>query len=345
MNLQNTIINSLARIKNELVDLTWDELNIKINQLKFLPDNDILLELSSPFPTKILEPTLINNIKYAINTILPDTTLTINLASSIHNAPTQIPGKGLRGIKNVIAVASGKGGVGKSTIAVNLAAALTKAGAKTGILDADIYGPSIPLMLGKEAKITLQDEKYMPILAHGIYSMSIGYIIDTTQALIWRGPMLAKSLLQMINFTLWEDLDYLFIDLPPGTGDIVLSLVQKIPLAGALIVTTPQNVATLDAQKAITMFHKTNIRILGVIENMAYFHCAHCNHQDFIFSSGGGEKLAKEKQIPFLGHLPLNTDIRRHGDAGNPIALEDSMIATEIQKIALRTVINLTNLC
>lgn len=249
---------------------------------------------------------------------------------------TQMPGKHLRGVKNTIAVASGKGGVGKSTVTVNLAAALSKTGARVGILDADIYGPSMPMMLGDCQPISLSGEHYIPAQAHGIQAMSIGYLTKTEeQALLWRGPMLAKALLQMLDLTLWDNLDYLLIDLPPGTGDIQLSLVQKIPLTAAIVVTTPQNIATLDAQKALQLFEHTHIDVLGIIENMSTHICTACGHEEAIFGSGGAEKIAQQFTVPLLGRLPLDSKIRQHGDQGTPVALlEDSALAQSWVSIA-----------
>nr|WP_232220682.1 Mrp/NBP35 family ATP-binding protein [Legionella tunisiensis] len=239
-------------------------------------------------------------------------------------------------------MASGKGGVGKSTVTVNLAVALARAGARVGILDADIYGPSIPLMLGKTKPVEISGNHYLPVSAHGIQAMSIGYLTDNEQALIWRGPMLAKSLLQMLDITLWDELDYLLIDLPPGTGDIQLSLVQKIPITGAVVVTTPQNVATLDAQKAMKMFAKTGIDVLGLVENMSLHICSQCGHQEAIFGTGGGQKLSESFQTTLLGQLPLNSRIRSQCDEGCPIAAQgNDELAKTFIKTAMQTAITL----
>jgi len=237
---------------------------------------------------------------------------------------TQLLGKSLRGVKNTIAIASGKGGVGKSTVTVNLAYALAQQGARVGILDADIYGPSIPLMLGKTEPVQLSGEHYLPVMAHGIQAMSIGYLTEDDQALIWRGPMLAKALIQMLDLTLWDNLDYLLIDLPPGTGDIQLSLVQKIPLTAAIIVTTPQTVATMDAQKALKMFEKTNIDVLGIIENMSLHTCRQCGHQEALFGQGGATELCSRFNTVLLGQLPLDKQITQQCDLGQPIVADTS---------------------
>lgn len=242
---------------------------------------------------------------------------------------TQLPGLAVRNVKNVIVVGSGKGGVGKSTVTVNLAAALVRMGAKVGVLDADIYGPSMPLMLPQTRDVEVVDAQYLPPVVHGVQVMSIGYLTQTDSPLIWRGPMLAKALLQMLDMTRWDNLDYLFVDLPPGTGDIQLSLVQKIPLAGGIIVTTPQLVATVDAEKALLMLKKTQVAVLGIIENMSVHHCAHCGHAEDIFGEGGAKRLASQYQVPILGRLPLAQAVRHDSDSGLPTALKNDAISQE----------------
>jgi len=243
-------------------------------------------------------------------------------------------------IKNIIAVASGKGGVGKSTTTVNLALALHAEGAKVGILDADIYGPSQPMMLGVQGQQpTSEDNKTIePIEAHGMKSMSIGYLVDEGSAMIWRGPMVSNALQQLLNDTNWGELDYLIVDLPPGTGDIQLTLAQRVPVTAALIVTTPQDIALLDARKAIDMFEKVKIPSLGLVENMATHICSECGHVEAIFGSGGGEALASQYNIDLLGSLPLDLQIRLTTDNGNPtvVADPDGAVAQEFRKIARR---------
>ena len=246
---------------------------------------------------------------------------------------------GVKGVKNIIAIASGKGGVGKSTTAVNLALGLQVQGARVGLLDADIYGPNAPLMLGAatERPESKAGKYLIPIKCHGIQSMSIGYLIEQNDTpMIWRGPMVTNALQQLLNDTLWGDLDYLLIDLPPGTGDIQLTLAQKIPVSGALIVTTPQDVALLDARKGLRMFEKVKIPVLGIIENMSLYTCPSCGHQAPIFGTGGGQAMAKQYGINLLGELPLATEIREQSDRGVPIVIAqpDSKIAQSYRKIA-----------
>ncbi|WP_141058948.1 iron-sulfur cluster carrier protein ApbC [Stenotrophomonas rhizophila] len=244
-------------------------------------------------------------------------------------------------IRNVIAVGSGKGGVGKSTTAVNLAVALAKLGARVGLLDADIYGPSVPAMLGLSGRPESPDNKSIePMRAFGVETMSIGYLIEDETPMIWRGPMATSAMTQFFNDTLWDDLDYLLIDLPPGTGDIQLTLTQKIPLAGAVIVTTPQDIATLDARKALKMFEKVDVPVLGILENMAVHTCSNCGHREHLFGDGGGERMAAQYGVPLLGSLPLEIGIREQGDAGTPItaALPDSAAAQAYLRAAERLI-------
>ena len=227
-------------------------------------------------------------------------------------------------IRNIIAVASGKGGVGKSTVAVNLALALHAEGACVGILDADIYGPSQPRMLGSSDTPTSPDGKHMnPIVAHVLQAMSIGFLIDEAQPMIWRGPMVTQALNQLLGETRWQDLDYLIVDLPPGTGDIQLTLSQRIPVSGAVIVTTPQDIALLDARKGLQMFRRVEVPVLGVVENMAWHTCSNCGHHEAIFGAGGGERLASEYGVEMLGQLPLDLRIREQADGGCPTVAAD----------------------
>lgn len=235
-------------------------------------------------------------------------------------APTQASLQPHPRIKHILVVASGKGGVGKSTTTVNIALALQKLGNRVGILDADIYGPSMPSMLGVEGvKPQLENEQFVPVEAHGLAMLSIGSLLDGDNTPVaWRGPKATGALMQLFNQTNWPMLDYLVIDMPPGTGDIQLTLAQRIPVTGAVIVTTPQHIALMDAQKGIEMFNKTSIPVIGVVENMALHTCSNCGHTEAIFGAGGGESIAKEYQVPLLGQLPLASDIRAQADKGEP---------------------------
>lgn len=248
--------------------------------------------------------------------------------------------KPLPGVKNILAVASGKGGVGKSTTAVNLALALAAEGARVGILDADIYGPSQPIMLGvADARPESRDQRSIePVPAHGLQSMSIGYLVDEDQAMIWRGPMVSSALQQLLNDTRWDNLDYLIIDLPPGTGDAHLTLAQKVPVTAAIIVTTPQDIALADARKGIAMFQKVQVPVLGIVENMAVHICSNCGHSEHVFGAGGGARLAEKYGVELLGSLPLALAIREQADGGTPtVAAEpDGDIAGIYRDIARR---------
>ncbi|WP_410472696.1 iron-sulfur cluster carrier protein ApbC [Faucicola mancuniensis] len=252
------------------------------------------------------------------------------------HAPTQADVAPHPRIRHIIVVASGKGGVGKSTTAVNIALALQKLGKKVGILDADIYGPSVPNMLGVAGvKPTLENSEFVPIDAYGMAILSIGNLLDgDSTPVAWRGAKATGALMQLFNQTAWPNLDYLVIDMPPGTGDIQLTLAQRIPVTGAVVVTTPQHIALLDAQKGIEMFHKTQIPVLGVVENMALHTCSNCGHVDEIFGNGGGENLAKDYQVPLLGKLPLATNIRKQADMGKPSVIADDEFAKFYLNIA-----------
>lgn len=257
--------------------------------------------------------------------------------------PTQTELKAHPRIKQVIVVASGKGGVGKSTTTVNLALALQQLGHKVGVLDADIYGPSVPTMLGTAGKTPLiENEHFVPLEAYGMAVLSIGNLTgDDNTPIVWRGPKATGALMQLFNQTLWPDLDYLLIDMPPGTGDIQLTLAQRIPVSGAVIVTTPQHIALLDAQKGIELFRKVNIPVLGVVENMSTHVCSNCGHVDEIFGTGGGDKLSEAYQVPLLGRLPLNASIRLNADSGKPSVAAQDAAAPAYVHIAEQTLLQL----
>ncbi|WP_198325296.1 iron-sulfur cluster carrier protein ApbC [Permianibacter aggregans] len=278
----------------------------------------VALSLRFGFPLAGYRDTLIQALKAHLAPVVKNLDIRIDFDVAPHVVKTGA--KPLPGVKNIIAIASGKGGVGKSTTAVNLALALQKEGATVGILDADIYGPSQPIMLGKAgAHPESKDQKSIePVLSHGVQSMSIGYLVDPDQAMVWRGPMVSQALQQLLNDTRWRDLDYLIVDLPPGTGDVQLTLSQKVPLTAAIIVTTPQDIALADAIKGVAMFKKVDVPVLGVIENMAMHICSNCGHQEPVFGQGGGEKLAAQYGVEMLGALPLDIRIRQQADGGAP---------------------------
>jgi len=245
-------------------------------------------------------------------------------------------------VKNILAVASGKGGVGKSTTTVNLALALAAEGAKVGILDADIYGPSQPMMMGLEGRPESEDGKTIePMENYGVQVMSIGFLVEPDQAMIWRGPMVTQALDQLLRQTNWGDLDYLIVDMPPGTGDIALTLTQRVPLTGVVIVTTPQDIALLDAKKGLTMFEKVSVPILGIVENMSVYVCPNCGHTEHIFGADGGKRMAEQYKVDYLGALPLNLSIREQADSGHPtvVAEPDGEIAQIYKTVARRVAV------
>jgi len=270
---------------------------------------------------------------------------TVSVSSKVHAHRVQKELSPLPEVRNIIAVASGKGGVGKSTTAVNLALALQAEGATVGVLDADIYGPSIPKMLGLSGRPDSPDGKAIePKWNHGLQAMSIGLLVDEDTPMIWRGPMVTQALQQLLNNTQWQGLDYLVIDLPPGTGDIQLTLSQRVPVSGAVIVTTPQDIATLDARKALQMFAKVEVPVLGIVENMAVHVCSNCGHSEHVFGAGGGERMAAQYDVPLLGSLPLDIRIREQADSGVPTVAADpeSPLALAYREIARRTAARLS---
>ena len=273
--------------------------------------------------------------------------VSVNVSSQIVAHAVQRGVKLLPNVKNIIAIASGKGGVGKSTTAVNLALALAAEGAQVGILDADIYGPSQPMMLGITGRPeSIEENTIEPMEGHGLQASSIGFLIEEDAPMVWRGPMVTSALEQLLRQTRWRDLDYLIVDMPPGTGDIQLTLSQKVPVTGAVIVTTPQDIALLDARKGLKMFEKVGVPIVGIIENMSTYVCTKCGHEEHIFGSGGGEKMCKEYSVDFLGALPLNLSIREQADSGRPtvVADPDSAISAIYKNIARQVAIRVATL-
>ena len=278
------------------------------------------------YPAAGLQDKILSEIRELVMGIEGVTDTQIQLQWAISASRTQNNMRSMHRIKNIIAVASGKGGVGKSTTSVNLALALAKEGARVGLLDADIYGPSQPMMLGIPEDVRpefVDKEHFNPISAHGLQTMSMGYMVTDKTPMVWRGPMVSGALQQLLTQCVWDNLDYLVVDMPPGTGDIQLTMAQKVPVTGAVIVTTPQDIATLDAKKGIEMFRKVDIPVLGVVENMATHICSQCGHEEHLFGEGGGKRIAEEYHSELLGALPLDINIRQQTDAGEPTVVAD----------------------
>lgn len=302
--------------------------------------NKASIDIMLGYPAKSIREELASQIAAEVDKIDGIDEVDVSVGWEIQAHSVQKSLKPMENIKNVIAVASGKGGVGKSTTAVNLALALSAEGATVGMLDADIYGPSQPRMLGVSGQPESSDGKSLePMEAHGIQAMSIGFLIDEETPMIWRGPMVTQALEQLLNDTRWRNLDYLIVDLPPGTGDVQLTLAQKIPVSGAVIVTTPQDIALLDARKGLKMFEKVEVPVLGIVENMSIHICSQCGHEEPIFGAGGGQAMAKENEVELLGQLPLDMSIREQVDGGEPtvVATPDSRVAQIYKEIARKT--------
>ncbi|MEM7250923.1 MAG: iron-sulfur cluster carrier protein ApbC [Pseudomonadota bacterium] len=305
-----------------------------------LDDGRLTLRVVFGFPCAGYHETLQANLARHLRDIEGVRGVDVEVESKVVAHVVQKGVEPLKNIRNIIAVASGKGGVGKSTVAANLALALKAEGAAVGMLDADIYGPSQPRMLGAGGRPESNDGRTMePVVSYGVQSMSIGYLVEEETPMIWRGPMVTQALEQLLKETNWANLDYLIVDLPPGTGDIQLTLSQKIPVAGAVIVTTPQDIALLDARKGFKMFEKVGVPVLGVVENMSIHICSKCGHEERVFGEGGGERMSKQYGIDLLGVLPLQLDIRLDADAGEPTVVKspDSRVADEFRAIARRT--------
>jgi len=300
--------------------------------------DNVTVTIELGYPAKSYLPILQQQVKEKLQSLAGVGEITVNATANIISHSVQQSLKPIANVKNIIAVASGKGGVGKSTTSANLALALASEGANVGILDADIYGPSIPTMLGLSGYPASDDGKTMnPKVSFGVQTISIGYLIEEDQPMIWRGPMVTNALQQLLNDTKWDDIDYLIVDLPPGTGDIQLTLAQQIPVTGAVIVTTPQDIALIDAQRGLGMFEKVNVPVLGVVENMSMHICSNCGHEEAIFGQGGGAAMAEKNDIELLGSLPLDIQIREFADSGRPTVVADpDGRATEIYKSIAR---------
>ncbi len=324
-----------ARLKKVIDPHTEVDLVAGKNIQDISVDGDVVkIEVVLGYPAKSFEPEMVKLVKAEI----PEAVVTVSSNTVAHEVQEGV--KPLKGVKNIIAVASGKGGVGKSTLSVNLALALSAEGARVGILDADIYGPSQPRMLGISGKPQSKDGKTLePMNSYDIQAMSIGFLVDEESPMIWRGPMVTQALEQLLKDTQWDDLDYLVVDMPPGTGDIQLTLAQKVPVSGSVIVTTPQDIALLDARKAYKMFEKVEIPVLGVVENMSTHICSNCGHEEHIFGEGGGQTMATDYGTEFLGDVPLDRQIREGADGGRPSVVSDpdGAVSQKYKAIARKT--------
>jgi len=312
-----------------------------------IADGSVSLDIELGYPGETQFDPIAKEIETKLRTLPDVKNVQVRVYSKIAAHVAQRGVKLMQGVKNIIAVASGKGGVGKSTTAVNLALALSEEGARVGILDADIYGPSQPTMLGISGRPHSPDGKTIePMINHGVQASSIGFLIDMDQPMVWRGPMVTQALEQLLRDTRWDDLDYLVIDLPPGTGDIQLTLAQKVPVTGAVIVTTPQDIALLDARKGLKMFEKVGIPILGIVENMATHICSNCGHEEHIFGTGGAAAMSNEYDVEVLGSLPLDIRIREQADSGTPtvIAEPESRSAEIYRSVARRVAVKIADL-
>ena len=304
--------------------------------------SNVAVELMLGYPAKSQHQALRKLVQNQLAALPGVGKVTVTIGHKIASHAVQRGVKLISGVKNIIAVASGKGGVGKSTTAVNLALALAAEGAQVGVLDADIYGPSQPTMLGITGRPESKDGKTLePLETYGLQAMSIGFLIDVDTPMVWRGPMVTQALEQLLKDTNWRELDYLIVDMPPGTGDIQLTLAQKVPVTGAVIVTTPQDIALIDARKGLKMFDKVGVPIVGIVENMAIHICSNCGHAEHIFGEGGAQRMCGDYNVPFLGGLPLDIRIREQADSGRPtvVADPDGPIAAIYKEIARKTAV------
>ncbi len=335
MNQEALVLQALQRVVDPLTQQDFVS-SKQIKQLRIAGDA-LSFELEMGYPAAGLHESLREALAAAARSVPGIAQVDIHITTRVLAHAVQRGVQLLPGVKNIVAVASGKGGVGKSTTAANLALALAAEGARVGLLDADIYGPSQPLMMGASGQPESSDGKTMePMLAHGVQLMSIGFLVAEDQAMVWRGPMATQALDQLLRQTNWRDLDYLIIDMPPGTGDIQLTLAQRVPVTGAVIVTTPQDIALIDAKKGLKMFEKVGVPILGLVENMAVHVCTNCGHAEHIFGAEGGQKMAAQYGLPYLGGLPLALSIREQADAGRPsvVAEPEGEIAQRYRAIA-----------
>lgn len=322
MIIQDEVVKALKGVMDP--DLGRDIVSLNMVRDIRIEGNRVSFKLVLTTPACPMKARMEADARQAVSSVPGVKEVAIETSSEVPSAKKLPEKESIPEVKNTIAVASGKGGVGKSTVAVNLAASLARSGAKVGLLDLDIYGPSIPTMMGVNEPIQMtQGGRMIPIVNYDIKMISVGFVLEEDAPLIWRGPLVMQIVKQFLKDVEWGELDYLVIDLPPGTGDAQLTLAQTIPLTGAIVVTTPQDISLIDARRAITMFEKIAVPVLGIIENMSYFLCPHCGKKTEIFSSGGGEKTSQKYDIPLIGNIPIDTEIRAGGDAGKPIVISN----------------------
>ena len=331
------ILESIRTVKDP--DLHRDIVSLGMVKEVGIEGGKVSVHVELTTPACPLKEQIKQDVQRAVGQIEGVKEVAVQMSANVRQSPTLLPQGNPPGIKNVIAIASGKGGVGKSTVSVNLAVELARTGAKVGLMDGDIYGPNVPLMLGiptDRRPDVNEDEKIIPIEAYGLKVISMGLLVPPDSPMVWRGPMLHSAVTQFLQKVDWGELDYLLVDLPPGTGDVQLSLVQTVSVAGAVLVTTPQEVALMDVRKALAMFQKTNVSILGIIENMSAFACPHCGEETPIFSQGGAKRAAEKWAVPYLGEIPIDPRVREGGDTGKPIvvAYPDSPAAKQFSMVA-----------
>ena len=331
---EKEVLTALSAIQDP--DLHKDIVTLGFVKNINIQDSKLSLDIVLTTPACPVKDQMRDEAKKILSGLPGVSTVDVNMTSNVTKGASIVKQDLIPQVKNTIAVSSGKGGVGKSTVSATLAVALMQAGAKVGLLDADIYGPNIPMIMGVNKPPEQRNDKLMPAESHGVQLMSMGFLVNEEEPIIWRGPMIHGAIQQFLRDVVWGELDYLIVDLPPGTGDAQLSIVQLVPLTGAVIVTTPQAVSLHDSKKGLAMFQRVHVPLLGIIENMSYFICPHCNERTEIFSHGGGKKAAEKLGVPFLGEIPIDTAIREGGDKGTPILIShpNSPVSDAYRKIA-----------